>query len=77
MIQKLRIKEVYDDFIESIKLTDEQKKILDMLINKDSIIKISMEIGVSERTISNEIRKLKDLYNDYVYLKMWKAMLLL
>ena len=77
MIQKLRIKEVYDDFIESVKLTDEQKKILDMLINKDGIIKISMEIGVSERTISNEIRKLKDLYNDYVYLKMWKAMLLL
>jgi len=77
MIQKLRIKEVYNDFVESVKLTDEQKKILDMLINKDGIVKISMEIGVSERTISNEIRKLKDLYNDYVYLKMWKAMLLL
>lgn len=77
MIQKLRIKEVYNDFVESVKLTEEQKKILDMLINKDSIVKISMEIGVSERTISNEIRKLKDLYNDYVYLKMWKAMLLL
>ena len=48
-----------------------------MLINKNSIVKISMEIGVSERTISNEIKKLKDLYNDYVFLKMWKAMLLL
>lgn len=77
MLQKLRIKEIYDDFLESVKLTEEQKKILDMLINKDSIVKISIEIGVSERTISNEIRKLKDLYNDYVYLKMWKAMLLL
>lgn len=77
MLQKLRIKEVYDDFLESVILTKEQKQILDMLINKDSIVKISMEIGVSERTISNEIRKLKDLYNDYVYLKMWKAMLLL
>ena len=77
MVEKLKIKDIYEDFIKNVKLTEEQKKILDMLINKETIVKISMEIGVSERTISNEIKKLKDLYNDYVYLQTWKALLLI
>ena len=77
MLQKLKINEVYNDFLKNVNLTDEQIRILDMLINKDSIVKISMEIGVSQRTISYEIKKLKDLYNDYVFLQTWKTMLLL
>ena len=77
MVEKLKIKDIYEDFIKNVKLTEEQKKILDMLINKETIVKISMEIGVSERTISNEIKKLKSLYNDYVYLQTWKALLLI
>ena len=77
MVEKLKIKDIYEDFIKTVKLTEEQKKILDMLINKETIVKISMEIGVSERTISNEIKKLKSLYNDYVYLQTWKALLLI
>ena len=77
MIEKLKIKDIYNDFIKSVNLTEEQIKILNMLINKDSIVKISIEIGVSERTISNEIKKLKNLYNDYVFLQTWKALLLL
>ena len=77
MVEKLKIKDIYEDFIKTVKLTEEQKKILNMLINKETIVKISMEIGVSERTISNEIKKLKSLYNDYVYLQTWKALLLI
>lgn len=77
MVEKLKIKTVYDDFIKNVNLNEEQIKILDMLIKKETIVKISMEIGVSERTISNEIRKIKDLYNDYVFMQTWKAMLLL
>lgn len=77
MVEKLKIKEIYNDFIKNVSLTDEQIKILDMLINKESIVKISMEIGVSERTIGYEIRKLKDLYKDYCSLQLAKAMLLM
>jgi len=77
MVEKLKIKEIYNDFIKNVSLTEEQIKILNMFIKKESIVKISMEIGVSERTIGYEIRKLKDLYNDYCKLQLSKAMLLM
>ena len=77
MIEKLKVKAIYNDFLTNVNLTDEQIKILDMLINKESIIKISMEIGVSQRTVSYEIKKLKQLYNDYYNLQISKILLLL
>lgn len=77
MIEKLKVKAIYDDFINNVSLTDEQIRILDMLLNKEKIIKISMEIGVSERTINYEIKKIKQLYNDYYNLQLYKTMLLL
>lgn len=76
MVEKLKIKTIYDDFVETVKLTEEQKKLLDMLINKDSIIKISMEIGASQRTVSYEIKKLKKLYEDYYKVQLFKAIML-
>ena len=77
MLEKLRIKAIYDDFIENVKLTDEQIRILNMLLNKDSILKISMEIGVSERTIGYEIKKLKNLYKNYYNVQLSKVFMLM
>lgn len=77
MVEKLRVKAIYDDFIKNVSLTEEQKKILDMLINKEKIVKISMEIGASQRTINYEIKKLKKLYNDYYNLQLSKMLLLI
>lgn len=77
MVEKLKIKAIYDDFIRNVSLTDEQIRIINMLINKDTTVKIAMEIGVSPRTITYEIKKLKQLYQDYVFMQTWKALLLL
>ena len=77
MVEKLRVKAIYDDFIKNVSLTDEQIRILNMLINKDTIVKISIEIGASQRTISYEIKKIKKLYNDYYNLQLTKALLLM
>lgn len=77
MVEKLKVKAIYNDFIANVKLTEEQIRILDMLINKESIVKIAMEIGVSQRTIGYEVKKLKNLYQDYVFMQTWKAMLLI
>ena len=77
MYEKLKVKAIYDDFISNVSLTDEQIKILNMLLNKEKIIKISMEIGVSERTINYEIKKIKKLYEDYYNLQLYKTMMLL
>lgn len=77
MVEKLKVKAIYDDFIRNVSLTDEQIRIINMLINKDTTVKIAMEIGVSPRTITYEIKKLKQLYQDYVFMQTWKALLLL
>jgi len=77
MIEKLRVKAIYDDFIKNVSLTEEQIKILDMLIRKETIVKIAMEIGASQRTIGYEIRKIKNLYNDYYNLQLSKMLLLI
>lgn len=77
MVEKLKVKEIYNDFINSVSLTDEQIRILDMLIKKESIVKISMEIGASQRTIGYEIRKLKDLFDKYYRMQLYKVMMLL
>lgn len=77
MVEKLKIKAIYNDFLANVSLTDEQLKILDMLIKKESIVKISMEIGASQRTIGYEIRKIKNLYNDYYKLQLSKILLLM
>lgn len=76
MIEKLKIKAIYDDFLQNIHLTEEQIKILNMLINKDSIVKISMEIGISQRTVGYEIKKIKELYNKYYDMQLFKAKML-
>lgn len=77
MVEKLKIKAIYDDFIKNVSLTEEQIKILDMVLKKETIVKISMEIGASQRTIGYEIRKLKDLFNKYYEMQLYKAMILL
>lgn len=77
MYEKLKIKAIYDDFVNNVALTEEQRKILDMLLKREKIIKISMEIGVSERTVNYEIKKIKKLYDDYYNLQLYKTMMLL
>ena len=77
MVEKLKVKAIYDDFLKNISLTEEQIKILDMLINKETIVKISIEMGMSQRSVSYEIKKIKDLYNDYYNLQLAKTLLLM
>lgn len=76
MVEKLKVKAIYNDFVSNVSLTEEQKKILDMLIQRETIVKISMEIGMSQRTVGYEIKKIKQLYNDYYNLQLYKAILL-
>lgn len=77
MYEKLKIKVIYNDFVENVKLTEEQRKILDMWLNKESIVKISMEIGVSQRTVGYEIKKLKRLYEQYYQMQLFRLFMLM
>lgn len=77
MLEKLKIKSIYDDFLTKVSLTDEEIAILDMLIKKEKIIKISLELGMSERTVKYKIKKIKELYNSYWKLEVTKFLLLM
>lgn len=77
MIEKLKIRALYNDFVNKVNLTEEQKRILNMMINKDSIVKMSMEIGVSQRTISAETKKIKELYSNYLQMEITKMISLI
>lgn len=76
MIERLKIKAIYDDFKRNVDLTEEQIKIINMLLQKEKIIKIAMDIGVSERTINYEIKKIKKLFEQYYELQLFKILLL-
>lgn len=72
MIRELSYKLIYNDFIEKEHLTEVEKEILDMLLNRYSIVKISRLSCMSESVISRHIRKIKDKYNDYKKIELSK-----
>lgn len=76
MVEKLKIKMIYNDFLDNVNLSEEQIKILNMVIKKETRYKISLEIGISERTVAYEIKKIKKLYKDYCEVQISKANLL-
>ena len=76
MREKLKIKVIYNDFLQNVNLSDEQIKILNMYLKRETRYKISTTIGTSERTIGNEITRLRKIYKDYCELQIAKATIL-
>ena len=72
MIKELSNKIIYDDFKSKVILTDDEEKILKLLLKKYSIIKISDECNMSDRNVSRIIKEIKKKYNDYKTLEMAK-----
>lgn len=52
-------KDEYEHLKEKLMLNEEMSKILEMKIKNKSIVEMSMELNVSESTISRRIDKLK------------------
>ena len=72
MFEKLRIKDIYNDFVYKFTLTDEEIKVLNMLIKRYTIPKISIELYISEPKISVIIKRLKKYYKQYEELEKLK-----
>lgn len=77
MVEKLRVKAIYDDFLSKTSLTEEQIKIIDRLLKKETLIKISLDLGMSKRTLSYEIKKIKKIYEEYEKLEIVKLLVLI
>lgn len=76
MVKELSNNIIYNDFVSKTTLTEDEIQVLDMLIKKYSIVKISQEACMSERSVSRVIRSLKDKYNDYKNLELTKLYIL-
>lgn len=76
MFESLKIKIIYDDFLDKVKLSQQQIEILNRLIKKETVVKISIETNMSERSVGYEIRKLKDLFIKYKQMEIAKANML-
>lgn len=72
MVKELSNKIIYEDFKSKVILTDDETKILDMLILKYSIIKISDECNMSERNVSRIIKEIKRKYGNYKTIELAK-----
>ena len=72
MKKELSIKQIYDDFISKVILTDNEQDILVRYIRNDSIVKIASDTKQGTTTISRVIYDLKDKYKRYKELELAK-----
>jgi len=72
MIKELSSKIIYNDFKEKMYLTDDELRVLDMLLAKYSIIKMADKIGMSDRNVGRVIKDIKDKYKNYKTLEIAK-----
>ncbi len=75
MKKELAIKQIYDDFIIKVVLTDNEKDILDRYIQGDTYVKISLDTSQSYSTVSRTIMDLKTKYETYKKLELTKLIL--
>lgn len=73
MIKELSNKIIYDDFINKTTLTDDELNILNCLIKKYSITKITQELNMSDRTIFRLKKDIKEKYDNYKIIEIAKS----
>lgn len=72
MKKELCIKQIYDDFLSKITLTDIEKEVLDLYIKDTSIVSMADKLSVGTTTISRTIYSLKNKYSNYKKLEISK-----
>ena len=72
MKKELCIKQIYDDFLSKVLLTEMEKKVLDLYIKKESIVKIADVTVQGTTTVSTIIHDLKEKYKKYKDLEIAK-----
>lgn len=77
MKEDLAIKQLYDDFIIKVTLTDNEKDILDRYVKGDTYVKMSIDTQQSYSNIARTINDLKYKYDIYKKLELIKLNLLM
>lgn len=72
MKKELCIRQIYDDFINKVILTEQEIEVLNLYIKNYSLLKIADETKQGTATVSRIIADLKDKYNNYKKLEIEK-----
>lgn len=73
MYKTLSNKVIYNDFKEKVLLTDDEIKVLDMLLKRYTLVKIGMELDMSDRNVSRVVKRIKEKYEDYKKIEIAKC----
>lgn len=76
MKKELAIKQIYNDFLDKVTLSDLEENVLDLYIIDKSLVEISLVLSVSTATVSRILAEIKDKYNNYKKLELAKLLLL-
>lgn len=72
----LSLEVIYNDFISKVKLSENEKDVLDRYLKNDSLVRISMDLSLSYSSVSRIISNLKIKYENYKKLELAKLSLL-
>lgn len=72
MKKDLCVKQIYNDFLDKVLLTNIEKQVLDLYIRNESIVKIADIVSQGTSNVSRIIAELKNKYNKYKKLEMAK-----
>lgn len=70
MKKDLSIKQIYDDFLLKVTLDEDEVSVLNLYIKNYSYVKMSIELGISERNIGRIVNRLKEKYDIYKNLEV-------
>lgn len=76
MKKTLSLDIIYNDFINKVKLSNNEKEILDRYLRNESLVKISIDVSLSYSSVSRVISDLKTKYENYKKLELVKLTLL-
>ena len=76
MKKELCIKQIYDDFISKVILTEQEKEVLDLYIKDYSILRIADITSQGTTTVSRAIAEVKDKYKKYKKLEIERLKIL-
>lgn len=76
MRKELAIKQIREDFINKVMLSENEVDVLERYIKKHSIVKIAEDTRQGTATVSRIIADIKLKYEDYKKLEIAKLMLL-
>lgn len=72
MKKELSIKQIYDDFVSKVILTEQEEEILKLYIKNYSILRMADITAQGTTTVSRIIAELKEKYSNYKKLEIEK-----